>query len=262
MAGQQSGRKYIVSKRYPRFGRGRKYDDAAPPKTVTDSPYYWWYKYLQLHEGYRLTEQQAGVGPCGDVYADLGPVHSRDFKQWWQANVDMFANEPTKYSMFVARDIANLAPFDSEEAINLVVPLEWTKKGLKRSFALIIDKLFNEKQIDNRKVFTARYQLALKANVRALALAYTIYKLRQENPEKGVDDTKKPQHVGEESHKYRLSWADLAIRAKQPNTIGLKEGDVRELTADKRRLATIVATRHYQRAQEYIQAAASTRFPK
>jgi hypothetical protein len=262
MAVVQSGAKHFVSKRYPRFGRGKKYNDLDPPKSVTDSPYFWWYRYLQLNEDYKLTEEQGGIGPCAEVFAELGPVHSRGFKEWWRSNEHLFASEPTAYTMRIIASVDDLAPFDTDEAINIVVPLNWTKKGLKKRFSQIIDKLFKARQLDNSRLYTARYQLATKANVSALELAHNIYKLRQQNLEKGVDDAlKKPQHKGEESHKYRLSWADLAIRARQPNAIGLKEGAVTEATAEKRRLATIIAARHYKRALLNIQAAASSKFP-
>lgn len=262
MAEHKHWAKHFVSKRYPRFGRGKKYNELEPPKSVTDSPYYWRYKYLQLNDDYRLTEEQGGIGPCAEVFADLGPVHSRNFKEWWRANEDQFASERTKYDLRIANSFDELVPFDSEEALNLTVPLNWTKKGLKKRFSQIIDKLFDARQLDNRHLNTAKYQIPTKANVDALQLAYIIYLLRQQNSEKGVDEAlKKPQHKAAESNKYRLSWADLAIRARQPNTFGMKEGDVREATAEKRRLATIIATRHYKRALLNIQAAASLKFP-
>lgn len=253
---------HFATKSYPRFGRGT-YSEDKPPETVKSSPFYWWFKFLQLNEDYRHTAQNKGVGVCAELYKDFGDVDGIDFKTWWRSHEHLFADEPTTYRLKAATSQSDLAPFDSNEAINVVVPLNWDQKSIKKRFAMLLDKYGVKKRerghvTDNPN---AKYSLGRRWNCGAMESAYKVYVIRQQNLEKGAKVTPKAQHKGSASNKFKLAWADVAIQAKLKIATGMKEGKVKADDAEKRRLLTILATRHYKNAESYIKAAATNKFP-
>lgn len=260
------GQLHFANSSYPTFGRG-KYNYEKPPKTVTDSPYYWWFKFLQLNEDYRATEANKGVGPCADLYKDFGDVSNIDFKEWWRTHAPLFAEPPTDYDMVIVKTATDLVPLDSKKAINLVVPLDWSSKGLKKRFSQIIDKLVKEKVIEasargvNIQGSKSDYRIGRRWNASALESAYLVYTIRKQNMDKGATLTKKAQFVGDESNKFQLAWADVAIRANLKVADGLDEKVIKHTTAEKRKLLTILANRHYKRAIEFIAASVTREFP-
>jgi hypothetical protein len=124
---------------YPRFGRQRKpFDAANPPQTVTDSPYYWWYQFLKLNAEYEATCRKRRRGTHSQLYKDFGDVFALDFKAWWTARDQLFAEPREGFRMAIARRPQDLAPFDSETVINLVVPLTRTRSSLAKSFKFLV----------------------------------------------------------------------------------------------------------------------------
>ena len=91
--------------------------------------------------------------------------------------------------------------------------------------------------------------------------AYEVYKARQANMEKGPKETEKHQYKGEVSSKFKVAWADIAIAAKLKVADGMKEGKVKASDAEKRKVLTILAKRHYAKAEAFIKAAATSTFP-
>ena len=79
--------------------------------------------------------------------------------------------------------------------------------------------------------------------------------------EKGAKETKKPQHKGKVSSKYKVAWADIADMAKIIVSNKDSEGMDRPKT-EVRRLQTILAVRHYENAEQFIQSATTKSFPK
>jgi ribosomal protein L10 len=59
----------------------------------------------------------------------------------------------------------------------------------------------------------------------------------------------------------KLPLADVAIKAKLQIASDMQLGKKTKLTADMRRMATIIANRHYKRAETFINSAASNSFP-
>jgi hypothetical protein len=229
---------------HPRFGR--KYDDANPPKTTTKSPYYWWFKFLQLNEDYKATCLAEGLGEYSEIYADLGNVHGIDFKSWWDDKRVFFAEQPKKYKMVIAQSPEELAPFNSEDALNVVVPLDWSQRSLRKKFnSLVLSKVEPSKRGLNTDKSTAKYKLSGRWHIEAMEHAYHVYVIKHTEQE----DTKK------------LAWADIAIRAKLKVAKDMDEGKITNKTADERRVATIVVMRDYKRALDFIQYAASMSFP-
>ena len=115
----KKGLLHFSTRSYPTFGRGRRnaYDESNPPKSVTSSPYYWWFKFLQLNEHYKATCAAGGEGKCAALYADFGDIYNTDFKQWWQAHAALFAEEHSNYSLRIAKSVSELAPFDDDKVV-------------------------------------------------------------------------------------------------------------------------------------------------
>jgi hypothetical protein len=80
--------------------------------------------------------------------------------------------------------------------------------------------------------------------------------------DKGAKITAKAQHKGTESTKFKMAWADVAIEAKLEVADGMQVGKVKQDTAEKRRVLTILAKRHYNNALGFISASATASFPK
>lgn len=240
-------------KKYPLFGRGT-YSDSNPPKEVTQSPFYWWYKFLLLNDEYEQAINGKKSSIDKSVVKDFGDIKIQDFKSWWQKRVALFAEPQLNYKMMVAQNISEIAPFNNNEVINLVVPLNWTNIGIKRSFARVIDRLVPKVKPRERgvrvKESEAKYRLGRKWSIGAFESAHRIY----------VEKQKAEQEMRRGAKK--VSWADIAIRAKLQIAEGEIEGKITSMTSDSRRVLTILAMRHYKRAEAYIKASATHTFPE
>jgi hypothetical protein len=252
---------HFETKSYPRFGRG-VYSDTNPPSAVKSSPFFWWFMFLRLNSDYQDTTKNNGVGKLSDLYKDFGDVANSDFKTWWTSHSYLFAEEPSKYKLKLAESKEDLAPFNSKEVVNVVVPLTWNQKSLKKHFAMLLNKLGVEQGKRGPKIGseTAKYSLGRRWNCGAMESAYKVYIARQANMEKGAKETKKAQHKGEVSAKFKVAWADIADMAKVIVSNKDSEGIARHKT-EVRRLQTILATRHYKNALAFIQSSATKSFP-
>jgi hypothetical protein len=229
---------------YPTFGRGI-YSEESPPKTVLESPYYWWFMFLRLNEDYKKTVDAKGAGKCAALYEDFGDIYSVDFKTWWNAHATYFAEKRKGYSMSIASSAEELAPFDNKDVVNLVVPLNWSQRSLKKKFTqLILSKLEKGKRGVSVEASNARYKLSGKWHIEAMKSAYKVYTLRNQLVEG-----------------KKLPLADIAIKAELQIANGMQLGKKSNLTSDMRRVATIIANRHYKRAETFIKSAASNSFP-
>lgn len=233
---------------YPTFGRSRKpFDEQNPPDTVTDSPYYWWFMFLRLNVDYKATCEANGTGKCAELYKDFGDIHNLNFKQWWTEKAYLFAEPKKGYRMKVATDISEIAPFNDAEVLNLVVPLTWSQRSLKKAFSQLVHKLVEKgKRGVSVEASEAHYRLSGKWNAKALSHAYKVYTIK---------------HAPNEGKK--LVWADIGIRAELPyakeeNAI---EGKVKDDTVDIRATLTVLAHRHYLRALTFIDSAVTKSFP-
>jgi hypothetical protein len=237
--------------KYPTFGRGA-YSEDNPPRTVTDSPYYWWFKFLQLSTDYTQAVKKPRGSGLSELVSDFGDVANTDFKTWWRGHSHLFAENPNEYQMMVANKPSDLAPFNNPGVINLVVPLNWTSVGLKRRFSEIISRYDVVKKTERGLRIhesSARYRLGRRWNTEGFKNAYRIYVERQ--------------RALKESHTRgkKTPWADIAIRARLPAAIGLREGETSRTLVDQRQILTVLALRHYKNATEFIRDSASDRFP-
>lgn len=233
---------------YPTFGRSRKpFDEQNPPDTVTESPYFWWFMFLRLNAEYKATCQSNGVGKYADTYKDLGDVHSVNFKQWWTDKAYLFSEPKKGYRMKVATDITEIAPFNDSEVLNLIVPLTWSQRSLKKAFSQLVLKLVEKgKRGVSVEASEAPYRISGKWSVDALKYAYKVYTLK---------------HAPNEGKKVVL--ADIGIRAELPYAKREKavEGRVTDETVDIRATLTILTNRHLKRAEIFIKSAPSKAFP-
>lgn len=230
---------------YPTFGRSRKpFDEANPPKTVTDSPYYWWFMFLRLNEEYKKTCQKKGKGTYSAIYKDLGNVHAMNFKEWWQARAHLFSEPLQGHRMTIAKTEDDFVSFDNPEVLNLIVPLTWSQRSLKKAFTkLVLSKVEAGKRGVSVEESNAQYRLSGKWNIEALSTAYKIYQIKNSIPK------------GEKKY-----WADIAIEARLPLSFTKLDGH-NKLNSDLRRTLTIVTKRHYKRAEEFIQSSVTNSFP-
>lgn len=233
---------------YPTFGRSRKpFDEQNPPDTVTDSPYYWWFMFLRLNADYKATCLANGVGEFADIYKDLGDVHNVNFKQWWTDKAYLFSEPKKGYRMMVAKDVTEIAPFNDSEVLNLVVPLTWSQRSLKKGFSQLVLKLIEKgKRGVSVEASEAQYRISGKWSIEALKFAYKVYTLK---------------HTRNEGKKVAL--ADIGIRAgiayaKREKAV---EGRVTDETVDIRATLTVLTNRHLKRAETFIQSAPSKAFP-
>jgi hypothetical protein len=235
---------------YPTFGRKRlPFDELNPPKTVTDSPYYWWFMFLRLNADYKATCDANGKGKCSAIYKDFGNVHTLNFKEWWTDRAHLFAEPKKGYKMKIASDINDIAPFNDKEVLNLVVPLTWSQRSLKKGFSQLVLKLIEKGKRGVSVIESeATYKLSSRWNIEAFKNAYNIYVEKQ----KSLNEKKK------------VAWADIAIRANIPYAKREKitEGVKNRHTVDIRATSTVLADRHYKRASKFIKFSASHSFPK
>jgi hypothetical protein len=231
---------------YPTFGRQRKpFDNELPPKSVSESPYYWWYMFLRLNLDYEKTCKSNGTGSYKELYEDFGDVYKKSFKEWWSDTVVLFAEDRPKYRMMIANRVEDIAPFGSNEVLNLVVPLNRSRRSLQKAFSfLVLDKIEKGKKGVNTEESTAKYKLSGKWNIEALSNAYNIYKIKKQCEVSGD----------------KKAWADIAIEAKIPMSYAVKS-KVKSENSDIRKVLTILAKRHYDRAEEFIAASTSGTFP-
>lgn len=240
----------FATRRYPLFGRG-VYSDASPPISVVNSPFYWWFRFLQLNDDYAKAVAGKRSKVSRTLVKDFGDVRNTDFKTWWYAHTDLFAEPESDYKMIVATNADALAMFGDDKAVNIVVPLTWTNVGIKRRFAQIIDKLVpkTQKGVQAHKTSEAKYKLGRKWSHVGFKHAYDIYTAKQAADAETAKTGK------------QIAWADVAIRAGLPAAKGIREGVVNIDTMEERRVLTILAVRHYKQAKAFIAASVSDAFP-
>lgn len=234
---------------YPTFGgRGKVFDEHNPPITVISSPYYWWFMFLRLNADYQATCVANGIGKCSTLYDDFGDIYKVNFKEWWTDKAHLFSEPKKGYRMMIANNIDEIAPFDSKEVINLVVPLNWAQRSLRKSFTqLVLSKVEKGKRGVSVVESNATYSLGSRWSIEALSSAYKIYTLKTQL-----------------SAEKKVAWADIAILAELPYAKREKAVLYKKTptTVDIRATLTVLANRHYKRAKAFIKASATTSFPK
>ena len=257
---EKRGLLYFSTLSYPIFGRGA-YSEDNPPTSVTSSPYYWWFKFLQLNEDYKKTFESKGKGKCSELYKDFGDIYKVNFKEWWRNKAHLFAEPRKNYTMHIANNADELAPYNSDEVVNLVVPLNFSQRSLKKYFTqLILKRVPKGKKGINVDASSAKYKISGRWRIDALEMAYKVYVKRKANIEGDEFDSKKSKTKENiKMKRYKLTWADIA--KKVGLNITNKEEMKYAVEADRRRNATIVVKRHFSRAEAYIKSSITKGFP-
>jgi hypothetical protein len=242
-------------RKHPVFGRGGSYSETNPPVGVINSPFYWWFKFLQLNDEYEKALKGRRTNISRRVVDDFGEVRNIDFKSWWQKRVHLFAEPPQSYRMAIANQIEDLAPFNQKDVINLVVPLNWTNVGIKRSFARVIDKLVPKLPRGKSTGKTApkseaKYRLGRKWNISGFEYAYKVYLAKQQ------------ANLASKSTGKKVPWANVAISAGLPIYQRYLAGKTVFNEQEIRKVITVMAQRHYKKAEQFIKVAASRSFPQ
>jgi hypothetical protein len=240
------------TKKTPKFGRG-VYSDEKAPRSVSDSPFYWWFRFLKLNNDYALAVHGKSRAISQEIITDFGDISNIDFKTWWKTHAYLFAEEQSAYQMTVANKKSDLAPFNHTEVINLVVPLTWSNVGLKRRFAEIINKYDSVQRVSQGLRIhesTAKYKIGRRWNTEGFKNAHSIYVQRQKSL------------IEQEVTGKKVMWPDIAIRAKIPLSLDLEESITNRSNVDLRRSLSVIANRHYKNALKFIKDAASFSFPK
>jgi hypothetical protein len=242
----QSGPLVFSTQSYPTFGRERKlFDEGNPPQTVTASPYYWWFMFLRLNTNYKKFCQSKGRGTLGKLYKDLGDVTEVNFKDWWKEKAHYFAEPKKGYRMMIALNQEEIAPFNDDTVLNLVVPLTWSQRSLKKAFtSLVLSKVEKGRRGVSVEKSDAQYRLSGRWHIEALKTAYNVYAIKSKADAEGE----------------KIYWADIGIQAKLPMSYAVAKESVGQ-NSDIRRTLTILTKRHYNRALLFIDAAASNSFP-
>ncbi len=234
---------------YPIFGRSKQpFDELNPPKTVTDSPYYWWFMFLRLNKDYESTCKARGKGACAELYKDFGDIYKTNFKDWWKEKAHLFAEPKKGYRMAIANSLDEIAPFGNDEVINLVVPLTWSRRSLLKSFTShVLNKIEKGKRGVSVEKSDAPYRLSGKWSVIALSSAYNVY----------------VEKIKADAESKKIALADIAIRAKIPyaKKENAKEGVKNKFTVDIRATLTVLANRHLKRAYKFVESSSSNLFP-
>lgn len=255
----QSNTLAFSTRKHPVFGRGGTNSETNPPPGVTRSPFYWWFKFLQLNDDYKNAAAGKNSSITRDIVKDLGKVSKTDFKAWWQERAHLFAEPQQNYKMMVAKNMNEIAPFNNSNVINLIVPLDWTNVGIKRSFSRIIDQLVpkqakgkraKDKTLISQQVVTeAQYKIGRKWSIVGFENAYKVYVAKQLANARLAKGEKK------------TAWADIGIQAGLPIYDRYVAGKTVYSEDDVRRILTIHTKRHFDRALAYIKAAGSKQFP-
>ena len=215
-----------------------------------DSPYYYWFKFLQLNDEYNraLAGEQTKIP--NEVVKDFGQVRGVEFEDWWSEHAILFAEPNSQLDMKVVKTSKDVASLTDGKAVNIVVPLDWRKQDLKEAFGVLLDSLVPKRQ---QKIklgkSQAKYRLGRKWSMKALYEAYLVMKYKQIADLEQLTTGKK------------TSWADLGIKARHSyaRRENMKIGDTKAV--DQRITLTILTTRAYKRAQGFLAAAVTNSFP-
>lgn len=166
-----------------------------------DSIYYYWWRFLRLHEGYRKTCERGGEGPLEALYADFGDVRGgedrpfgnpleSEFKAWWGENdrgAELFAEPalPDTVETLTPDDISEFSSGWDQNAYLIVgIPLRLPKTDIQRRVARLVRKHHHRKRGQRLLMESkAKYPVIGQFSTKALKSILDVYELRQREPE-------------------------------------------------------------------------------
>lgn len=237
---------HFSTRTYPTFGTEKR---PKPESAWKNSVYYWWWKYLRRHEGYKRCCAQGGEGRYAELYEHFGDVHAVDFKTWWKEGNRggrLFA-EPAAETLcaeLTYTQLQEMGEWNPEALMVVVVPLTQSKRHLANRFNALLKKRHSGergKRLLSRSA--ALYPLAAQFQIESLKASLAAYDLRKADPKRPL-------------------WR-IAIDA------GLAETVLRELEkqktlpdAEQRNRLTVAASRAIKRATAMIENVGKGVFPK
>jgi hypothetical protein len=216
-----------------------------------DSIYYYWWRFLRLHEGYKRTCERGGEGPLKSLFADFGDVHNTDFKTWWSKDgrgADLFAEPavPDTVEALSVGDLAELAVgWDQDAYLVIGIPLRMPKTDIQRRVARLVRKHHHRKRGERLiKESKAKYPVVGQFSTTALKSILEVYELRQEEPDMALWEI--AQRVG--FMKTKLTADEVKFR-------GTGEA------SDKKLSMSSATSRKLRQAKVLIEGVGKGRFP-
>jgi hypothetical protein len=140
--------------KHPLFGKTKRTRDVSGGIKRTEagvpfdkSPYYWWWRALQLSEAYEQVCKSKGrnANPAlAKVYADFGDVFTQSFEVWWRANGARLFGEPPAPMTVRTLDIDEVETIketvDTKQTLLVAIPLFLTKREIATAVRKIVAK--------------------------------------------------------------------------------------------------------------------------
>ena len=209
---------------YPLFGTK---NNRKPISYQHRSPYYWWWAYLRRNKAYLDCCDNEGSGKLAKLYLDFGDVRTDDFKSWWsddRRGVKLFG-EGRLTAKF--GELATPADWQSNwspsKLMVLAVPLDISKKELKKEFSNLLDFRHTGKQ--GRKALsetesTSKYPLARNYTISNLQIALAVYDTWLENEAKPKDEQLKQWELGVKLRLNKDAAKDSTSELSQDRAVG------------------------------------------
>jgi hypothetical protein len=146
--------------KHPLFGKTKRTRDASGGIKRTEagvpfdkSPYYWWWRALQISEAYVevcKSEGRTTNAALAKVYADFGEVYTQSFEVWWRTNGARLFGEPPapmKVRTLEPDDVDSIREtLDTKQTLLVAIPLFLTKREIATAVRKIVAKTHSGKR--------------------------------------------------------------------------------------------------------------------
>lgn len=218
------------------------------------SPYYWWFQYLRRHEGYLACCERGGSGEYADMYLDWSDVRTDDFDEWFYMYGKLVFGEPPVLDMLTEiKSASELEGIDWSAVMVVINPIKigckvLSKRDIKRQFSMAVDARFPDKEA-GRPVYesAAKYRISSYPKLKALKEMLHIYDLRNTEPKLTLWE------IGDRLHKEGKLTIGKAYVSRE--TEAWEDGK------NRRRMMTIIMSRHLKIAQAYVASSVGPIFP-
>ena len=123
-------------------GNAKRTETGVPYK---ESPYYWWWRALQLSEAYQQVCHSKGrtsSATLAKVYADFGDVFTQTFEIWWRANGARLFGEPPAPMTVRTLEVNEVETIQetvaTKQTLLVAIPLFLTKREIATAVRKIV----------------------------------------------------------------------------------------------------------------------------
>lgn len=205
------------------------------PGKEEDSAYYYWYRCMQLVEGY---------GPRHSLWPEFGDVNM-PFVDWWIAHGEMLFMTGEHYGVWELKDSADIDQARKDGAYLLGIDPDCTREYLLAMFRDFLDG----KQISpsagrkrhSKEIKFARRGFAQRPSVQVLKDALRVWEYRQQN---------------------EASLYDTGCALNLCSSYVVKKSDPPDVKRDKRNKMRATVSRYERYARNLIKNVAEGVFPK